>query len=119
MGDILGQGCRFRKCGRRRFGGVRPLPARAVSPDFALRAATGKLLRLPPHSHATGIPLPHLSGMKSGKRRCTPEYDLRLSRYFGTSRGYWMRLQLSYDMDRTQRQKGAEIDRSMQVAAGQ
>ena len=70
-------------------------------------------------AHATGIPLPHLSGMKSGKRRCTPEYDLRLSRFFGTSRGYWMRLQLACDMDRAQRQKGAEIDRSVQVAAGQ
>lgn len=67
---------------------------------------------------ATGIPLPHLSGMKSGKRRCTPEYDLRLSRYFGTSRGYWMRLQLAYDMDRTQRIKGAEIDHSVHAAVG-
>ena len=68
-------------------------------------------------ARATGIPLPHLSGMKSGKRRCTPEYDLRLSRYFGTSRGFWMRLQLAYDMDRTQRAKGSEIDRSVPVAA--
>lgn len=67
---------------------------------------------------ATGIPLPHLSGMKTGKRRCTPEYDLRLSRYFGTSRGYWMRLQLAYDMDRTLRNKGSEIDRSVHAAAG-
>ena len=70
-------------------------------------------------ANATGIPLPHLSGMKSGKRRCTPEYDLRLSRFFGTSCGFWMRLQLSYDMDRTQRQKGVEIERSVRVAAGQ
>ena len=68
---------------------------------------------------STGIPLPHLSGMKSGQRRCTPEYDLRLSRYFGTSRGYWMRLQLSYDMEKIQRQKGVEIARDVQVAANQ
>lgn len=67
---------------------------------------------------ATGIPLPHLSGMKTGKRRCNPEYDLRLSRYFGTSRGYWMRLQLAYDMDRIQRMKGSEIDRSVHAAVG-
>ena len=66
---------------------------------------------------ATGIPLPHLSGMKSGKRRCTPEYDLRLGRYFGTSRGYWMRLQLSYHMDKAQRQKGIEIDHTVHAAA--
>ena len=70
-------------------------------------------------AEATGIPLPHLSGMKSGHRRCTPEYDLRLSRYFGTSQGYWMRLQLSYDMDKTRRQKGPAIDREVPVAAGE
>lgn len=68
-------------------------------------------------AESTGIPLPHLSGMKSGKRRCTPEYDLRLSRYFGTSCGFWMRLQLSHDMEKAQRQKGLEIDQSV-VAAG-
>lgn len=68
-------------------------------------------------ARATGIPLPHLSGMKKGKRRCTPEYDLRLGRYFGTSRGFWMRLQLAYDMERVGRQKGVEIDRDVPVAA--
>jgi addiction module HigA family antidote len=69
-------------------------------------------------ANATGIPLPHLSAMKNGKRRCTPEYDLRLSRYFGTSNGYWMRLQLSFDMEKAERSKGLEIDRSVPVAAG-
>ena len=67
-------------------------------------------------ANATGIPLPHLSGMKSGSRRCTPEYDLRLSRYFGTTKGFWMRLQLSYDLDKIQRSKGAQIER--EVVAG-
>jgi addiction module HigA family antidote len=68
-------------------------------------------------ARVTGIPLPHLSAMKNGKRRCTPEYDLRLSRYFDTSHGYWMRLQLSYDMEKIERQKGLEIDRSVPIAA--
>lgn len=70
-------------------------------------------------AEATGIPLPHLSGLKSGKRRCTPEYDLRLSRYFGTSRGSWMRLQLAHDMDKVQRQKGLEIEQSVPCRTGQ
>ena len=68
-------------------------------------------------ARATGIPLPHLSGMKHGKRRCTPEYDLRLSRYFDTSHGYWMRLQLAYDMEDIERRKGQEINRSISVAS--
>ena len=54
-------------------------------------------------SKATGIPTSHLSQMKKGKRRCTPEYDLRLSRYFGIEAGYWMRLQLSYELQRAER----------------
>ena len=65
---------------------------------------------------ATGIPLPHLSGMEKGSRRCTPEYDLRLSRYFGTTNGFWMRLQLAYDLDKTQRIKGSQIEK--EVVAG-
>ena len=67
-------------------------------------------------ANATGIPLPHLSGMKKGSRRCTPEYDLRLSRYFGTTNGFWMRLQLAYDLDKTQRLKGSQIEK--EVVAG-
>ena len=66
-------------------------------------------------AEATGIPAPHLSAMKSGDRRCTPEYDLRLGRYFGTSPGYWMRLQLEYEMESTERAKGRAIFEEVQA----
>ncbi len=33
-----------------------------------------------------GIPAPHLTQMKQGKRRCTPEYDLRLSCFLESPR---------------------------------
>jgi addiction module HigA family antidote len=69
-------------------------------------------------AHSTGIPLPHLSGMKKGSRRCTPEYDLRLSRYFGTSPGYWMRLQLAFDLDKVKRKKGAQIEKEVVSSFG-
>ena len=58
---------------------------------------------------ATGIPAPHLSDMKRGRRRCTPEYDLRLGRFFGTSPGFWMRLQLTWEMKIAQRTSGPRI----------
>ena len=64
-------------------------------------------------ARATGIPAPHLSGMKKGVRRVTPEYDLRLSRYFGTSQGFWLRLQLASDLRRAQSEKGPQIDREV------
>jgi len=75
-----------------------------------------------PHSQkaiaqATGIPSPHLSGMKNGERRCTPEYDLRLSRYFGTSEGFWLRLQMSSDLRMTKMRKGSLIVREVEPAA--
>lgn len=62
-------------------------------------------------AEATGIPPSHLSQMKSGKRRCTPEYDLRLSRYFGVEPGYWARLQLSYELNRAERENSDAIAR--------
>ena len=62
-------------------------------------------------SAATGIPPSHLSQMKMGRRRCTPEYDLRLSRYFGIEAGYWLRLQLSYELQRAERENRQAITR--------
>lgn len=66
---------------------------------------------------STGIPASHLSEMKSGKRRCNPEYDLRLSRFFGIEEGFWMRLQLHYEMQRTRLEIGARIEAEVQPAA--
>lgn len=68
-------------------------------------------------ARATGIPAPHLSGMKSGTRRVTPEYDLRLSRYFRTSPGFWLRLQLASDIRRAQSEKAKEINATIQPLA--
>jgi addiction module HigA family antidote len=56
-------------------------------------------------AEATGIPTAHLSGLKNGTRRFTPEYDLRLSRYFRQSEGFWLRLQLRADLRRTMAEK--------------
>lgn len=64
---------------------------------------------------ATGIFETHLSDMKLGRRRCTPEYDLRLSKYFGTSEGRWLRLQMAYELELTKREKGDVI--AAEVAA--
>lgn len=66
---------------------------------------------------ATGILASHLSEMKHGRRRCTPEYDLRLSRYFGMEEGFWMRLQLHYEMQRVKLELGKRIDTEVHPAA--
>lgn len=64
-------------------------------------------------ARATGIPAAHLSAMKHGKRRVTPEYDLRLSSFFGTSPGFWLRLQLAHDIRLVEAEKGNEIRKSV------
>jgi len=65
----------------------------------------------------SGIPAPHLTQMKQGKRRCTPEYDLRLSCFFGITPGLWMNLQLDYEFMRAEREKGPTIRKEVRPCA--
>jgi addiction module HigA family antidote len=58
---------------------------------------------------ATGIPASHLTQMKKGRRRCTPEYDLRLSKFYGITPGFFLRLQMAYEMERAECEKGPQI----------
>jgi addiction module HigA family antidote len=60
-------------------------------------------------AEATGIPASHLTQMKKGRRRCTPEYDLRLGKFYSVSPGYFLRLQMAYEMEKTGREKSAQI----------
>jgi len=64
-----------------------------------------------------GIPAPHLTQMKQGRRRCTPEYDLRLSRFFGITPGMWMNLQLDFEFMRADRENGDAIRKEVQPRA--
>ena len=65
-------------------------------------------------AEATGILPSHLSEMKNGIRRCTPEYDLRLSRFFSITPGYFLRLQTRWDIEKTADEKAAEINQTVQ-----
>jgi addiction module HigA family antidote len=60
-------------------------------------------------SEATGIPATHLTQMKKGRRRCTPEYDLRLSKFYSVSPGYFLRLQMAYEIERVEREKADQL----------
>ncbi len=68
-------------------------------------------------SAALGIPEPHLSEMKHGKRSCSAEYDLRLSRYYNTTEGFWLRLQNAYQLRLVKSEKGELIEKEVQPAA--
>jgi len=45
-----------------------------------------------------GVPAQRIGAIVSGKRAITADTDLRLSRFFGLSDGYWLRAQALYDL---------------------
>lgn len=47
---------------------------------------------------AIGVPASRIGEIVRGARSITADTDLRLSRYFGTSEGFWLRLQIEHDL---------------------
>lgn len=47
---------------------------------------------------AIAVPTNRISFIVKGLRRITADTDLRLSKYFGLSEGYWLRLQIQFDL---------------------
>ncbi|WP_018936353.1 MULTISPECIES: HigA family addiction module antitoxin [unclassified Thioalkalivibrio] len=56
---------------------------------------------------AIGVPATRIGDITLGRRGITAETDLRLSRYFGTTEGYWLRLQNTYDLEEARRHMAA------------
>jgi len=46
-----------------------------------------------------GVPAQRISEIVGGKRSITADTDLRLCRFFGLSKGYWLRAQAAYDTE--------------------
>lgn len=46
-----------------------------------------------------GVPAQRIGEIVAGKRAVTADTDLRLCRFFGLSNGYWLRAQVSYDIE--------------------
>ena len=49
------------------------------------------------------VPAQRISEIVSGKRSVTADTDLRLSRFFGLSNGYWLRAQAAHDTEVAER----------------
>ena len=45
------------------------------------------------------VPAQRISEIVAGKRAVTADTDLRLCRFFGLSKGYWLRAQAAYDTE--------------------
>ena len=51
---------------------------------------------------AIGVPPRRINDIVHGKRGITADTAMRLSRYFGTTPGFWMNLQMRYELDRAE-----------------
>ncbi len=51
-----------------------------------------------------GVPAQRIGEIVAGRRAITADTDLRLSRFFGLSKGYWLRAQAAHDMEVAERE---------------
>ena len=72
-----------------------------VTPGELLREEFLKPLGISQYRLAKEIEVPaqRMSEIVRRKRAITADTDLRLSRFFGLSKGYWLRAQAAYDME--------------------
>jgi len=46
-----------------------------------------------------GVPAQRIGEIVAGRRAITADTDLRLCKFFGLSKGYWLRAQVAYDTE--------------------
>ncbi|HRQ87196.1 MAG TPA: HigA family addiction module antitoxin [Bacteroidia bacterium] len=68
-------------------------------------------------SRRTGIPASRISELLHGRRSVTPEYSLRLGRFFRQDDAFWLNMQREYDLRRVRREKGKLIEREVTPVA--
>ena len=52
-----------------------------------------------------------ISEIVAGKRSITADTDLRLCRFFGLSKGYWLRAQIAHDLEVAERELAPVLDK--------
>jgi addiction module HigA family antidote len=61
-------------------------------------------------AEAIGVPYQRINEIINGRRGVTPSTALRLAKYFGVSPGFWMSLQLRWDLFRAQRAEATALE---------
>ncbi|UTF49767.1 HigA family addiction module antitoxin [Desulfomicrobium sp. ZS1] len=57
------------------------------------------------------VPAQRISEIVAGRRGITADTDLRLCRFFGLSKGYWLRAQAAHDTEVAERTLKAELQK--------
>ena len=60
---------------------------------------------------AIRVPYQRVNELVRGKRGITPSTALRLARFFGNTAGFWMNLQLRWDLFHAQRTEAADLEK--------
>ena len=61
-------------------------------------------------ANAIRVPYQRVNEIVRGRRGVTPSTALRLARFFDTSPGFWMNLQLRWDLHHTQRSEARHLE---------
>jgi len=65
----------------------------------------------------SGLPALRVEGLLAAQKAIDANTDLRLARYFRMSEGFFLGLQIDYDLEEERRTHGDELDRSAKRAA--
>jgi addiction module HigA family antidote len=88
-------------------------PGDILREDFLI----GSEISLDEVARDTGIGPAILRELVDSKRDVDPSIDARLTRYFGMSEGFFLRLQVSYDVEEVKRNEADALDRIIPRAA--
>ena len=81
-------------------------PGDILREDFLI----GSQITLEEVSAGAGIDRALLAAILAGRRAIDAPIDARLTRYFGMSNGFFLRLQNSYDLEEVERREGDALD---------
>lgn len=90
-----------------------PTNREPTHPGEILREEYLKPMGITQRELADGIRVPYqrVNELINGKRGITPSTALRLAKYFGTTAGYWMNLQLRWDLYRAQLREASQLEK--------
>jgi addiction module HigA family antidote len=94
-----------------RLGNVHP--GDILREDFLI----GSEIPLDEVAQGAGIDIAVLRAIVASKRGIDAAVDARLTRYFGMSEGFFLRLQNCFDIEEVRRKEGAQLDRIVPRAA--
>lgn len=90
-----------------------PTPGDVLLEEFLLPLAMSQTAL----AKAIGVPPRRINEIVLGKRSITADTDLRLSRYWDLSEGFWLSLQIDHDLMEKRRELGAELEKITPRAA--